>query len=86
LSFRSREPEGLLVCSLHDPGEFFDHFIGWPLRLAAPDFGVGTAGVGSVIDVTPGSVTNRRPALTRSPALGRRFFLIMRNPARSKVE
>jgi hypothetical protein len=52
----------------------------------SPDFGVGTAGVGSVIDVTPGSVTNRRPALTRSPALGRRFFLIMRNPARSKVE
>jgi hypothetical protein len=31
-------------------------------------------------------VTNRRPALTRSPALGRRLFLIMRNPARSKVE
>ena len=36
LGVRSREPEGLLVCSLYDPGEFFDPFIGWLLRLAVP--------------------------------------------------
>src|SRR5688572_983849 len=43
--------------------------------LASPDV-VGTAGAGSVIDLTSGAMIGRRPALTRSPAPGRRFFVI----------
>ena len=50
----------------------------------SPDFVGGATGFGSVVDVTPGTVNNRRPTFTRSPALGRRFFLIMRNPPRSQ--
>ena len=44
---------------------------------------VGLVGglVDLVIAVTPGSVISRRPTFTRSPAPGRRLFLIMRNPA-----
>jgi hypothetical protein len=47
----------------------------------SPGFVAGAAGFDLVIDVTPGTVTSRRPTFTRSPAPGRRLFLIMRNPA-----
>jgi hypothetical protein len=36
----------------------------------SPDFVVGAARFGSVIDVTPGTVISRRPTFTRSPAQG----------------
>ena len=69
----------LLVRCFYRRGEFFCELIGWPLRLAVTGL---RRRRGSV------RVGHRRharhrdqPTFTRSPALGRRLFLIIRNPA-----